>query len=402
MTAAGVEAVRTINPSRSGISPWRAFKTDPREWFGAEEIDKAKRYVTPLRRVRVVKIALNVVVDLAVIGSHLVPNLLADLGVDNWFVGAMVAMAVVTLIGLIINTPFEWWQEMVYDKKWDLSNMTPKLFFADMAKQLSIGLVLSSAIVGLLWWLIRSTDLWWFLGWIALSVLSVGFAIVYPRVIAPLFNKFKPLDNDALHASILEVAHGVGADIAKVEIEDTSKRTKRTNAYVGGAGKTRRMVVCDTMLAWPEEQIRWVCAHEIGHWRRKHIIKLIPWLLGLQLLDFVALKLIFDNERVLDFAGVDALGDPGAVPLFFFVFALPGLITGPIGSYFSRVHEREADLFGLEAVPDPDAASASFRQLQEENLGDLTPSLWKRLNHSHPPTAERLAMIAEWNRRQPA
>ena len=81
---------------------------------------------------------------------------------------------------------------------------------------------------------------------------------------------------------------------------------------------------------------------------------------------------------------------------------VPSLVTGPIGQYFSRVHEREADLFGLEAVPDPDAAMASFRHLQEENLGDLTPSLWKRLNHSHPPTAERLAMIAEWKRRHEA
>jgi STE24 endopeptidase len=394
--------VRTIDPDRLGISPWKAFKTDPREWFGEEEIAKAKRYGTPLRRVRAVKIALNTVVDLAVIRSHLLPNLLDRWNIDNWFVGVVVAMGVISVIGVVLNLPFDWWTEMVYDKKWEFSTMTPKLFVTDAIKGLTLGLVLNGIITGLLWWIIRSTELWWLLGWAAISVLSIGLAIIYPRVIAPIFNKIKQLDNEQLHAKILVVAHSVGADISKVEVEDTSKRTKRSNAYVGGAGKTRRMVICDTMTDWPEDQITWVSAHEIGHWRRKHIIKLVPWLVSLSLVDFVVLKLIVDNERVLRFAGVDSLRDPGAVALFFFVFSLPSLVTGPIGQYFSRVHEREADLFGLEAVPDPDAAMASFRHLQEENLGDLTPSLWKRLNHSHPPTAERLAMIAEWKRRQAA
>lgn len=402
MTTTGVDAVRTIKPDRLGISPWRAFKTDPREWFGEDEIAKAKRYVTPLRRVRVVRVALNALVDIAVIRSHVLPNLLDAWNIDNWFVGVMVAMGVVTLIGGVLNAPFDWWTEMVYDKKWEFSTMTPKLFVTDAIKGLALGLVLGGLIAGVLWWIIRSTEMWWLLGWAAISVISVGFAIIYPRVIAPIFNKFQQLDNEQLHAKILAVARSVGADISKVEVEDTSKRTKRSNAYVGGAGKTRRMVICDTMVDWPEDQITWVSAHEIGHWRRKHIVKIIPWILALSLVDFVVLKLIVDNERVLRFAGVDSIGDPGAVALFFFVFALPSLVTGPIGQYFSRVHEREADLFGLEAVPDPDAAMASFRHLQEENLGDLTPSLWKRLNHSHPPTAERLAMIAEWKRRAAA
>lgn len=401
MTAAtGAGEVRTIRPNRLGISPWKAFKADPREWFGEEEIAKAKRYVTPLRRVRVVRIVLSTIADLVVIRSHLLPNLFDAWNLNNWFLEVMLGMAVISAIGVVLATPFDWWVEMVYDKKWEFSNMTPKLFVTDAVKGLTLGLVLNGVIAGLLWWIIRSTDLWWLLGWAAVSLLSVGFAIIYPRVIAPIFNKFQQLDNEALHARILTVAHGVGADISKVEVEDTSKRTKRSNAYVGGAGKTRRMVICDTMTDWPEDQITWVSAHEIGHWRRKHIIKIVPWFIGLSLVDFVVLKFILDNDRVLRFAGVDSLRDPGAVALFFFVFSLPSLVTGMIGSYFSRVHEREADLFGLEAVPDPDAAMASFRHLQEENLGDLTPSLWKRLNHSHPPTAERLAMIAEWKKRQ--
>ena len=217
-------------------------------------------------------------------------------------------------------------------------------------------------------------------------------------MIAPLFNKFKKLENEELHAKVLEVARSVGADISTVEVEDTSKRDTRPNAYVGGAGKTRRMVVCDNMLEWKDEELVAVCGHEIGHWRLKHLVKTIPVLLVLQLISFAALKLIFSSQSVLDFAGVNSLGDPGAVPLFFFVFGLPVLLTGPLGSYISRVHEREADLFGLEAVRDAAATSSAFRKLQTETIGDLTPSLWNRLNRSHPLIAERLAMIKEWER----
>lgn len=393
-------AVRTIEPARAGITPWRAFKADPTEWFDPEEIAKAKRYVKPLRRVGRIQRALTVLVDVVIIGTHAMPNMLDRLGFNNWVLDVFAVIAVTTVASLAIGVGFDWWQSMVYDKKWDFSTMTAKTFFADLAKGLTLGLVLNALLTMVIWTLIRGTELWWLWAWVAVSVIQVGFAIVYPRVIAPMFNKFTQLDDEALHAEILRVAHGVGADIEKVEIEDASKRDTRKNAYVGGAGKTRRMVLFDTMLEWPKEQIVWVCAHEIGHWRRKHILRFIPFVLALLFIDFAVLRLLLTSEWILDFAGVESLRDPGAIPLFYFVFALPGLVTGLASAYMSRVHERDADLFGLEAVPDPDSAMTAMRKLYTESLSDLTPSLWKRLNHSHPPVAERLAMISEWGSRQ--
>jgi STE24 endopeptidase len=278
--------------------------------------------------------------------------------------------------------------------------MSVGTFFGDMGKQFGLGLVLNGAIFALLWLVIRQTDAWWIVGWAVFAFLQVGLALVAPRFIEPLFNKFTRIPDDELHADIVAVAHSVGADIEKVEMSDASKRDVRKNAYVAGAGKTRRMVVFDTMLEWPRQQVRWVCAHEIGHWRRKHIMRIIPIVLALLLVDFAVLKIILSSDRVLSFAGVKTLHDPAAVPLFLFLFSLPGLITGLAGAYMSRVHERDADLFGLEAVPDPESAMAAMRNLHTEALVDLAPSLWKRLNHSHPPVSERLAMINEWGRRQ--
>lgn len=391
--------VRTINPARSGITPWKAFKTDPKEWFGEEEIAKAKEYTRPLKIARVIQVTLNLVIDVAIVASEAIPNLLDDLGWNNWVLEVLVVMAVLTVVGVVENTGFEWWRSMVYDKKWGFSTMTAGTFFGDLAKNLLIGAILNGLIFVLLWWIIRGTELWWVVGWAAISVLQVVFALLAPRVIMPLFNKFTRIGDEDLHSDIVAVAHSVGADIDKVEVSDASKRDIRKNAFVAGAGKTRRMVLFDTMLEWPRPEVRWVCAHEIGHWRRKHIMKIIPILLALLFVDFAVLKLIVENENVLDFAGVESIGDPGAIPVFFLLFSIPGLFTGLVSAYFQRVHEREADLFGLEAVPDPESAHAAMRKLYTESLSDLAPSLWRRLNHSHPPVAERLAMIKAWGDR---
>jgi STE24 endopeptidase len=382
-----------------GISPWKSFKANPEDYFDKEEIARSRRYVKPLRIANVLRIAVNLAVDLAVIRTHAMPRLLNRLDLNNWVLEVFVVAAALLVIGLVVNTGFSWWQSMVYDKKWEFSTMTPATFFGDLGKSIGLGLVLNGIVFVLLWWIIRGTDLWWLFGWAALSAVSVGYAIVYLKLISPMFNKFKTLEDEELHADLLAVAHGVGADVSKVEVQDASKRDKRSNAYVGGLGRTRRMVLFDNMLEWPKDEVRWVCAHEIGHWRRKHLLRMIPAVLALQLVDFIALKLIFTNDAVLRFAGVKALGDPGAIPLFMFVFALPGLVTGLAVAWVSRAHERDADLFGLEAVPDPEAAKASFKHLATDSLADLTPSLWKRLNHSHPEVAERLAMIEEWDRR---
>ncbi|HUR79093.1 MAG TPA: M48 family metallopeptidase [Acidimicrobiales bacterium] len=399
MTTTGARAIRNIDPARSGISPWRAFKAKPEDWFDAAEIAKAKRYIKAIRISNIIQRVLNIVVDVAVIRSHFFPNLLADLGLHNWVLDVVVVLAVLAVIGIVTNIGFQWWQQMIYDKKWEFSNMTVGTFFADLAKSLPLGIVVNTLLILPLWAIIRTTEAWWVVGWLVFSLLNVGFALIYPKFVAPLFNKFKPLDDEVLHADLLSVAHGVGADIEKVEVEDASKRDKRDNAYVAGAGKTRRIVLFDTILDRPHEQIRWVSAHEIGHWKLGHMMKRIPTILVLILLDFAALKLVIESDWVLDFAGVGSLGEPAAIPLFLLLLDVPFAVLGLAAAYMSRMAEREADLFGLEAVPEPEAAMASLRSLHVDNLADLAPSLWKRLNHSHPPVAERLAMIQEWDRR---
>jgi STE24 endopeptidase len=402
MTTVGVKEVRTIDPQRLGISPWRPFKAKAEEWLDPELIDRGRRYVGPLTREHIVKITLSTILDLIIIRTHFIPNVLHHLGWHNWVAELFVAFAVLIVVGIPYSLPFDWWEQMVHDKRWEISTRTARTFWIDQLKEAAEGIVLSGVVFTLLFAFIRATHLWWLFGWAAVSVISVGYGLLYVKVIKPIYNKFTPMEDESLHESILAVAHGVGADIKLVEIEDTSKRETRSNAYVGGAGKARRMVVCDTMADWPHNEITWVCGHEIGHWKLRHVIKSVPMMLVLGLINFAVLAAVLSNDRVLHFAGVHSLHNPGVLPLLLFVFPLPTRLTNLVGMYFSRHNEREADLFGLEAVPDPASAAASFRHLVSDNPMDLTPSLWKRLNRSHPLPEERLAMIAEWERRNAA
>ncbi|HVE93409.1 MAG TPA: M48 family metallopeptidase [Acidimicrobiales bacterium] len=410
MTTITAPGGTTIKPSRSGISPWRAFPAKPEDWFDPDEIAKAKRYLKPIRAVSVAQKTLVFLVDLWIVGFHLMPKLFEALNITNWVFQVVAVIIATDLIGTALNFGFSWWRTMVYDKKWEFSTTTAGTFFSDLLKGTVLGWVIGSLLLIPLWAVVRATDLWWFYGWILISVLSVGIGLLAPKIIFPLFNKYTPLADEELHQDLLRVAKHVGADVRKVEVEDASKRDNRDNAYVAGAGKVRRLVLFDTILDRPREQIRWVCAHELGHWKLRHIVRMVPVAVAMLLVNFVFLKLVLESDWALRFAGVDGtgpfygggLGNPGAIPLFMLVFGLPGLLTNLVTSYVSRAAEREADLFGLEAVPEPEAASASLRNLHTDNLADLAPSLWKRLNHSHPPVAERLALIREWERRSNA
>jgi STE24 endopeptidase len=388
-----------VDIKRSGISPWKAYPADPADWFSAEEIDKAKRYLTPLRRVTLIDKSISFALLLGITGLHVAPNLLDALDVTNWVVRLLITAVLLDIVGTVASVGFDAWRELSYDKRWEFSTQTTKGFVTDLLKSFAIGLVLNPLIYIPLWAIIRATDLWWLWGWVVVSFFSVVLGLVIaPMVIMPIFNKFTKLDDDEFHDALIDLGRSVDADLSEIQVSDASRRTRRDNAFVTGAGKARRLVLFDTLLARPREQIRSVAAHEIGHWKLRHVVRQVPVGLIALLANFVVLKLVIEADWALEFAGVDSLEDPAALPLFSLVFPLTGAVTSLVQSYFSRAAEREADLFALEVTDDPQAAADMERALHIDNLADLAPSRWKRLNRSHPPPAERLAMIEGWRR----
>lgn len=378
------------------VSPWRRVRTDPHEWFSAEEIAKAKSYVTPLRRVTTAGKAVALAVDLVIVGTHAAPGLLDALDMTNWVGRLVVTTVLITITGTLAALPFDAWRELHYDKRWEFSTQTAKGFAADQLKGMALGIVLFSVLFTPLWAVIRATDLWWVYGWLVVAGISLAIGVLAPVVIMPIFNKFTPLADADLRDELLHLAQQADADVSEVLVSDASRRSRKDNAFVTGMGKTRRLVLFDTILARPREQLRAVSAHEIGHWKLRHIRRMIAMQLVTLFAAFLALYLVLTWDTALDFAGVDSAADPAALPLFLLVFTATGAVTNLAVSWLSRANEREADMFALDVTKDPDAFAEMIRSLSTDNLADLAPSWWRRVTQTHPPSAERLAMARQW------
>ena len=387
----------TTSRGTQKFTAYKAYKADPKDWYSEEEIKKSDEYNKPLRTVsRIVK-AVDFLIVLGIIGFHVVPWLLDKLNIDNWVVGVLVAMTVLTLAGQITSIPVSRWRQLNYDKKWGFSNQTSKHWWTDLLKALPLGIVIGAALMLPLWWLVRTTTLWWVWGGLVLVVFAIIFTTLFPVVIAPIFNKYTPLEDGPLREAVFETARKVGADISDVLVEDSSKRDSRGNAYVAGMGKTRRVVIFDTMLGEKHDQLMSVVAHELGHWKLRHIASSIPMVAVVGFLGFAVLKVVLESEAVQDFAGVDWIGDPGFFPVFYLAFPLISTVTGLLGSWLSRVHEREADLFSMEALGNGKSLADAFGMMSRKYLMDVTPTWWDRMKHSHPPFAERMAMCTDWH-----
>jgi STE24 endopeptidase len=379
------------------FTAYKAYKADPKDWYSEEEISKSEEYNKPLRAVgRTVKV-IDFVIVLAIIGFNVVPKLLDAFNIDNWVIGVLLATAVVTLADQITGIPVSRWRELNYDKRWGFSNQTNKQWWTDLLKGIPLGIVISTALFLPIWWLIRTNDLWWMWGGLVLVAFVIVFATLYPVAIAPIFNKYTPLEDGPLREAVFETARKVGADISDVLVEDSSKRDSRGNAYVAGLGKTRRVVIFDTMLGESHDKLMSVVAHELGHWKLRHILKRIPLVGVLGFMNFVLLKFLMESEAVQDFAGAESIGDPAMFPVFYVAFPLVGVLTGLISSWLSRVHEREADLFSMKALGNGQSLADGFAMMSRKYLMDVTPTTWNRLTRSHPPFAERMAMCTHWH-----
>jgi STE24 endopeptidase len=377
------------------ISPWRAFSAEAGDWYSAEELARAEAYARPVRWAGRLDALAGAAVMLALIGLH-VPVKVVDAVGGPWVVQALVAVALASVVSVVVSIPVSAWRELGYDKRWEFSNQTLGGFLSDLAKVIPLSIVVNGALFVALWAVVRATPLWWLWGWLVFAVFMVGFGLLYPVVIAPIFNKYTPLEEGALRTAIFDVAKRIDADISDVLVEDSSKRDTRSNAYVAGLGKTRRVVVFDTMLDKPHSQLLSVVAHELGHWKLHHIRRTIPLVVALSFLNFVVLKLLLSWSFVLRFAGVSSYRDPALLPLFILAFPVASAATGLASSWLSRAHERQADLFALETTRDAGSFVDTFADLSRSNLMELQPSWWRRLKRSHPLPAERMAMGRAW------
>ena len=381
---------------RPRFNHWKRFPADAADWFDRAEVERGRAYHRPLDRMKAIRLAIGAAVTVAFVTGHAAPRLLDALDVRGWALQVAVVAVALELSTLVYAPWFDGYRVLVHDRRWGLSTQTTAGFYVDLVKELLVGVVLTLLLVVPLYAVIRATELWWLFGWLLFSGFTVLLGLLWPVVIAPVFNRFEPLADATLARRVRSVAQRAGLNVSAVLVADASRRSRAGNAYVAGLGKTRRVVLFDTILDWPPEVIEQVVAHELGHWKHAHLRRKLPVLIAVQLVMFVATWALLQWDWLLERAGVSSVEDPASLPLFLAVFPLTYVVTQLAASWLSRADERQADLHALAVLDDPDAFSDVFRRLAERNKADVDPSRWKRVTASHPPVAERLAMAAAW------
>jgi STE24 endopeptidase len=371
----------------------------PSEVFAREQVERARRYHRPVYVVRVLGIAVGLIV-LGLLSFGAAGDALWGL-VDGlpWWASAPLFAALVVVVQTVVATPIAFWRGYLHERKWGFSTQTVRGWLADRLKALGIGVVLTAVPFFALIAAVRVFPGWWpavAAAGAALFVLAVGF--IAPVVLEPVFNRFEPLEDEALADDLRELAVRAGVPVRDVLVADASRRTRKHNAYVSGLAKTRRVVLWDTLLARGEpREIRLVVAHELGHRRYRHVALWTAISMASVAAFVVLLWLLFRWDGLLAAVGAEGPADPRVIPFVLFLAAVLEVAFQPLALALSRRWERDCDRFSLDLTGDRDAYERTHRFLALENLGDLAPPKPAYLFFaSHPTAPERLALARRW------
>ncbi len=298
----------------------------------------------------------------------------------------------------IPSLPFEWWEQFRLEQKFGFNKSSPGLWVMDKVK----GVLLMFAIgFPLLWALLKVVTWaganWWIWGFVLMFGFQLLMLILYPKVILPLFNKLTPLPEGDLRNRLLALGDRTGFRAKTIEVIDGSKRSGHSNAYFTGFGRFRRIVLFDTLIAQlTPEELEAVLAHEIGHYRRGHIPKMIAMSAVMMLAGFAAIAWLARSNWFNPAFGFP----PGQIAPSFLLFGLlSGAVTfwfSPLGNLLSRKYEYEADAFARDAMGGPAAMVGALRKLAQKNLTNLTPHRWfSGFYYSHPTLVEREAALVK-------
>ena len=315
----------------------------------------------------------------------------------------LVLLAAFGLISGLLDLPFTLYKTFRLEERFGFNKMTFKLWLADLVKSTLVGIVVGLPIVALILWLMGSAgSLWWLWTWVVWMGFNLLVLVLFPTVIAPLFNKFKPLDDEALKARVTALMQRCGFAAKGLFVMDGSRRSAHANAYFTGFGASKRVVFYDTLLQQlnPAE-VDAVLAHELGHFKHKHIIKRIAVMFAMSLAGFALLGWLSSQVWFYTGLGVrpNLLDANNALALLLFLLVVPlfSFFTSPLMAQLSRKHEFEADAYAVAQTNGRDLQSALLK-LYKDNASTLTPDpVFVKFYYSHPPASERLGRMAPMN-----
>ncbi|TAM02509.1 MAG: M48 family peptidase [Paraburkholderia sp.] len=323
-----------------------------------------------------------------------------DLGISGWlgrsYAGQMALVAAVLAVSGIVELPLDYYRQFVIEERFGFNRMTKRMFFVDRIKGLLIGAVFGIPLLFVVLWLMQQAgSLWWLWTWAVWVAFQMLVLVLYPSLIAPLFNKFEPLKDEALRARIEALMQRCGFAAKGLFVMDGSRRSAHGNAYFTGFGAAKRIVFFDTLLdRLSGSEIEAVLAHELGHFKRRHVVKrmAVTFAISLGLLALLG----WLSQRVWFYEGLGVrpslLGGNEGLALVLFFLAVPVFLffVTPLGSLSSRKHEFEADAFAATQIDAQHLVNALVK-LYEDNASTLTPDpVYTAFYYSHPPASQRI------------
>jgi STE24 endopeptidase len=368
-----------------------------RERIELEDHQKAADYTSAKTRFAMLSVLFDAVLLLVFTlagGIQLIAEL-CRVWFDAPLVQGMATIVAVLLLSSLLEAPFSLYRTFVIEARFGFNKTTLVLYLKDALKSLALGAILGlPLLLGVLWLMERMGGFWWLYVWLIWMAFNLFILFIYPSLIAPLFNKFTPLQDEAMRARIEALLARCGFAAQGLFVMDGSKRSAHGNAYFTGFGKTKRIVFFDTLLErLSGNEIEAVLAHELGHFKRRHVLKRIMATFAMSLGFLWLLGLLMQTDWFYQGLGVSTPSTALALLLFFMILPIFGFLLHPLLSAYSRKHEFEADSYAAGYTAAADLVNALVKMYQD-NAATLTPDpLYSRFYDSHPPAMVRIAHL---------
>nr|WP_285897029.1 M48 family metallopeptidase [Antarcticibacterium sp. W02-3] len=318
-------------------------------------------------------------------------NSIAESISGNSIIIALVFFGIIFFASDLLTLPFSWYSTFVIEEKYGFNKTTPKLFILDKLKGWALMIVVGGGILALIVWFYQwaGSNFWWYT-WILVTVFTIFVNMFYAKLIVPLFNKQTPLPEGSLRSKIEEYAHKVGFKLDNIFVIDGSKRSTKANAYFSGFGKEKRITLYDTLINdLEEEEIVSVLAHEVGHYKKKHVIANLAAAIITTGFTLWLLSLFVGNPILSNALGVEEPSFHIGLIAFGILYSPISEITGLIMNYLSRKFEYQADNFARNTY-DGEALISSLKKLSGSSLSNLTPhKAYVFVHYSHPTLLQR-------------
>jgi len=362
-----------------------------------EEYRKSQHYEKDNRKLSFWSSAFNLAVILAMIiagGFSLVDGVARTFSM-NMIVIALIFFGIIGFVSEIINIPFSWYDTFVIEKRYGFNTMTVRTFITDHIKSWFIVVLIGIPVLGLItWFYYKAGNLFWLYAWGLITAFTIFMNFFYSELIVPLFNKQTPLEEGTLRNKIEEYADRTGFKLRNIYVIDGSKRSTKSNAYFSGFGPKKRIVLFDTLLKeLTEDEIVAVLAHEIGHYRRKHVLQTMissVLITGIMLFLF---SLVVDNPEMSQAMGAEKPSFHLGLIAFGILYSPLSLVIGLVSNIISRRNEFAADRFVRETY-DPAILASALKKLSVKNLSNMMPHpTYVFFHYSHPPLLQRLEKL---------